>query len=483
MKKILVVGLVLSMLMTLTACDKNNNEPDDTATIIENVDEGNNMDTSDDGSGVVSEEASTDAVDEEGDDNDSGEDQGSTSEEDGDTTTEGNETGDGETSETEGDEPENEEGEEPESEEPEIVEEPVDYTALISRPIDDVDYTPQEKSGSFESNPKIEVKALFITANTAVSSNLDAILELLDTTDLNALVIDVKNDDGNILFESEAARQYVPSANNGVQIKDMEAFMKKMKEHNVYMIARVVTFKSPRFAETYPEKGITYKSSGNLYYADGSYWVSPFDQDLKDYNIAVSKEAIAHGFNEIQFDYVRFPATGSALDKNLDFKNPDNHSKTYAIQEFVKQAYTEISAMEAYVALDVFGWTATTTGDSGIGQHWEGMSNVTDYMCPMVYPSHYGKNNFGIPVPDAEPYKTVFESMSDATERNANIESPAILRPWLQAFTATWVTGYIVYDRDEIQAQIQACKDLGIEDYIFWSSSNKYKTRWFNEVE
>lgn len=363
----------------------------------------------------------------------------------------------------------------------EVVTEPIDYTAKISRPYDDVDYAPFEKITDFPNNPKIKVKGIYVTANTAASSRMDDIIELINNTELNAVVIDVKNDSGYITFQSAAAEKYVPNANKYVLIKDMESFMKKMKDNNIYTIARIVTFKSPLYALLYPEKAITYKNSGNVYYADGAYWASPFDEQLWQYNVEVAKEAIAHGFNEIQFDYVRFPATGSSLDKNLDFGNPDNRSKTYAIQNFVKYAYAEINAMEAYLALDVFGWTATTINDSGIGQHWEGMSNVSDYMSPMVYPSHYGPNIFGLPVPDAAPYETIYGSMSDAIERNENIETPADLRPWLQAFTAKWVAGYIPYRTAEIQEQIQACKDLGIEDYIFWNAGNNYYQEWFTQ--
>ncbi|MBN2795449.1 MAG: putative glycoside hydrolase [Clostridia bacterium] len=365
----------------------------------------------------------------------------------------------------------------------EVVEEPIDYTAKISKPYDDLDYSPQVKLTEFANNPAIHVKGVFITANTAASSRIHDFVELLNNTELNALVIDVKNDNGTILFHSQAAEKYVPEANSGAQIKDMEAFMQLMKENNIYTIARIVTFKSPKYAKKYPERAISYLGSGEVYYADGAYWASPFDQELWQYNVEIAKEAVAYGFNEIQFDYVRFPATGSNLDKSLDFKNPNNNSKSFAVQEFVKYAREEINAMDAFVALDVFGWTATTVNDSGIGQHWEGMSNVSDYMCPMVYPSHYGENIFGLKVPDAHPYTTVFEAMSDAQERNANIETPAKLRPWLQAFTATWVDGHIAYRRDEIQAQIQACEDLGIEDYIFWNAGNNYNEGWFDKEE
>jgi hypothetical protein len=483
MRKVVMLGMSLILLFMMVACNNNNDTSNNQVAInIENQE--NNKEDNDLSVVDTKTDENPDPIDETQDTDE--------------TLVDETETDEGEETETETGQAEETETETGESDTGETSEEidqaedadealeaevEIDYTANIKQPYDDVDYSPQNKTEGYESNPPVHAKALFITANTAASSKLDEIIALIDETELNALVIDVKNDDGNILFYSEAAEKYVPGANNGVQIKDMESFMAKLKEHNIYTIARVVAFKSPQFAKSYPEKGITYRNSGNLYYADGSYWASPYDQDLWDYNIAVSKEAVLHGFNEIQFDYVRFPATGSKLDKSLDFKNPEGHSKTYAIQEFVKKAYEEISPLEAYIALDVFGWTATTINDSGIGQHWEGMSNVTDYMSPMVYPSHYGPNNFGIPVPDARPYQTVYASMEDAIERNANIETPAKLRPWLQAFTAKWVDGYIPYGRNEIQGQIQACKDLGIDEYIFWSSSNNYPKHWFEGVE
>ena len=481
MKKTAIILIITMLLSMLVACGDNVNEvnevsvdltPDSNVAVNETENTGTESTNAEstDTEGTDTESTNTEETDTEETDTEE-----TDTEE---TDTEGTETEGTETEETET------EGTETEGTETEVTEEvtePVDYTANIAKPYDDVDYTPFEKVTDFPDNPKINVKGIYVTANTAASDRMDDIIELINNTELNAVVIDVKNDAGYISFYSEAAEKYVPNANNYVLFKDMEAFMAKMKENDIYTIARIVTFKSPQYAQLYPERAITYKSSGNVYYADKAYWASPFDQELWKYNVEVAKEAIAYGFNEIQFDYVRFPATGSSLDKNLDFRNPDNHSKTYAIQNFVKYAYAEINAMDAYVALDVFGWTATTINDSGIGQHWEGMTNVTDYMCPMVYPSHYGPNIFGLPVPDAAPYKTIYESMSDSMERNANVETPADLRPWLQAFTAKWVNGYIPYGTAEIQAQIQACKDLGIEDYIFWNPGNNYNEKWFTQ--
>lgn len=488
MKKLTIISMVILLTITMVGCNKNNN------TVQEDV----NINISDTLNDKENEPNNTN--NEDGENNDSE----NTSENDltNETANEGEGTepettdeaeegsgSEGETSEDDGDETDpvdegesvgEEDGEDTsETTEPEVI----DYTVNIAQPYEDVDYSPQTKITDFESNPAIEVKGIFITANTAASSRIDEYVTLLNETELNALVIDVKNDDGYISFESAAAEKYVPNANNGVQIKDMEAFMKLMKDNNIYTIARIVTFKSPQYAKAYPEKAISYTGSGEVYYADSAYWASPFDQELWNYNVAVAKEAVEHGFNEVQFDYVRFPATKSSVERNLDFKNPDNHSKTYAVQEFTKYAYSEINALEAYVALDVFGWTATTINDSGIGQHWEGMSNVSDYMCPMVYPSHYGPGIFGLAVPDANPYTTIYESMSDAQERNSNIETPAALRPWLQAFTAKWVDGYIPYRTAEIKAQIKACEDLGINDYIFWNAGNYYNKAWFDEAE
>ncbi len=357
----------------------------------------------------------------------------------------------------------------------------VNYKENISKPYDDVDYQPFLKETNFLMNPRVDVKAIYLTENTAAGSRMDDLIQMINETELNAVVIDVKNDSGNLLFYSKAAEKTVPKGNKHTYIKDMKAFMKKLKDNNIYTIARIVTFKSPLYAQQYPERAITYRGSNKVYYADGAYWASPFDEKLWDYNIEIAKEAIAYGFNEIQFDYVRFPAIKASTLKKLDLKNPLDSSMTYGVQSFVKKAYKEINSRGVYVALDVFGWTATAVDDTGIGQHWEGMSNVCDYICPMDYPSHYGYNNFGFKVPDAEPYGTVLASLKDSIKRNANIGTPANIRPWLQAFTATWVKGHIPYNKKEIQDQIRACKELGINEYMFWNSSNKYPQKWFNK--
>lgn len=347
-------------------------------------------------------------------------------------------------------------------------------TDLMARSYDNVDYTPQEKVKSYASNPKVEVKGIYVTGYKAGGS-IDALIELTKRTEINTFVIDVKDDNGNMLFFSETAEKYVSSANKHPYVDDPAAFVQKLKDNDIYVIARIVTFKSPRYSKQHPERSIVYKGSNTLFRSrDGISWASPYDRDLWDYNIGVALEAAHYGFDEIQFDYVRFPDTGSKKDKSLDFRNNLGENKTEAIQGFLKLAYKTLSAEEVYVAADVFGWTATAIGDVGIGQHWEAMTNVVDYMCPMVYPSHYGQGNFGLSVPDAFPYETIDRSMKDAIARNNNVETPAHLRPWIQDFSAPWVKGHIAYGAREVGLQIQALKDNGINEYILWNPLNRY---------
>ncbi len=350
-----------------------------------------------------------------------------------------------------------------------------DVSELIKRKIDGVDYNAYEKIYEYPSNPRVEVKGVYLTENSAGNSKLDELIDLANNSEINAFVIDVKDDNGNLLFYSEAAEKYSPSGNKHVVIKDMPALMKKLKDNNIYTIARIVAFKSPRYAKTYPERAITYKDTHNVYVGNGMMWASAYDRQLWDYNIEVSKEAAELGFNEIQFDYVRFPASGGGkLDKSLDYKNELGETKTEAIQKFLKYANDELRPYEVYISADVFGWAASSLDDVGIGQQWEGISNVVDYICPMVYPSHYGPGNYGLSVPDAFPYETVYRSTKDGIERNNNLMTPSTIRPWIQDFTAPWVKGHIRYGAEEVRLQIKALEDLDIPEYILWNAGNRY---------
>lgn len=349
--------------------------------------------------------------------------------------------------------------------------------ATLPKEWKNLDFSPIEKK-NYPENKRREVRGIYVTSSSAaLTKRVDDLIALSKRTKINAFVIDVKEDDGTLLFKMEAGEKYNPTANRRSPIKDINKFMKKLKDNNIYTIARIVSFKDPTYAKANPDKAIITKATGKPFTnSDGVIWVSPHDRYLWEYNVAVAKEAALAGFDEIQFDYVRFPASnGGKLDKELDYRNPKKESKPETIQKYLQYARKELEPLGVYVAADVYGQVGSLPDDMALGQHWESVSNVVDYICPMIYPSHYGKGVYGLPVPDAEPYKTVYRSTQDSMNRNANIDTPAMIRPWIQAFTARWVKGYIVYGPEQIELQVKALKDLGINEYILWSPTNKYR--------
>lgn len=350
------------------------------------------------------------------------------------------------------------------------------YHELLPDNWKDLDFNHISKA-NYPNNPRIKVKGIYVSGSSAgLTSRVDNLIALSKRTGINAFVIDVKNDEGYLLFNMEFADKYSDSPNKYNQIKDIEVFMKKLKDNNIYTIARVVSFKDPAYARKNPDRTILDKKTNKPYVnKDKVIWVSPHDRNLWEYNIEVSKEAARVGFNEIQFDYVRFPATGGAkVDANIDYRNPKNESKPVAIQQYLKYAREHLEPMEVYIAADVYGQIGSATDDMSIGQYWESVSNVADYICPMIYPSHYNPGVYGVPIPDADPYNTVYRCVRDEINRNENIDEPSLIRPWIQAFTAKWVKGHIKYGYAQIQAQVKALADLGIEDYILWSPTNIY---------
>ncbi|STO31707.1 Uncharacterized protein conserved in bacteria [Fusobacterium necrogenes] len=351
-----------------------------------------------------------------------------------------------------------------------------DIHKVIPENLKNIDFTPIPKK-EYANNPRVDVKGIYLTVNTAASmKRMDELIALAKRTGINAFVIDVKEDFGKMLFKTEAELKYIGKNDKKYPINDIQSFMKKLKDNNIYTIARIVSFKDPTYAAKHPDKAIIKKATGKPFTnSDGVIWVSPHDRYLWEYNIAVAKEAAQAGFNEIQFDYVRFPASnGGKLDKELDYRDTTGESKPETIQKYLRYAKKELEPLEVYVSADIYGQVPSSNDDMGLGQHWEVISNEVDIISPMAYPSHYGRGVYGISVPDAEPYKTIYYTILDGINRNYNIEYPSQIRPWLQAFTAKWVKGHILYGKEEIEAQIKALNDLGIKQYMLWNPSNRY---------
>ncbi|ODN29656.1 putative glycoside hydrolase [Fervidobacterium thailandense] len=324
-----------------------------------------------------------------------------------------------------------------------------------------------------------DVRGIFLTRYSVnTRAKIREWIAFAKRNNLNAFVIDVKDDDGFLLFKMDIGAKMVPRAYESAFYtkEEMREILEELKSNGIYVIARIVCFKDPSYAKTYPERAIVYKDTGQPYM--GIYkvpWASAYDRQLWKYNVEVARETIEIGFDEIQYDYIRFPELREDVKARLDLRQQDpNESFPEAIQRFLLYARKELGHYSTPLAIDVFGLTSSAIDDVGIGQHWEALSSIVDYICPMVYPSHYANGVFGLPVPDAYPYETVYNSVLDGIKRNLQLPSPARIRPWIQSFTATWVKGHIVYDEKAIRKQIKALKDLGINEYMLWNAANKY---------
>ena len=246
--------------------------------------------------------------------------------------------------------------------------------------------------------------------------------DLVDRTELNTLVIDVKNDEGRVVCEMDtplvsqigAVKRYV---------QDMPSLVQKCKEKGIYLIARIVAFKDPFLAAAKPEWSL-HNADGTVFYdKDGLAWVNPYEPGVWDYLVEVSKGAIELGFDEVQFDYVRF-STDSGM-KQVDFGPlAEGKTKEDAVTEFVSYAADALHAMGAAVSADVYGVVIDSEIDQQIvGQDYSQLCSVLDAISPMVYPSHYGPYNYDIPVPDAQPYDTVLAAMQASRKVLAGLDT------------------------------------------------------------
>lgn len=324
----------------------------------------------------------------------------------------------------------------------------------------------------------VKVKGIYISGYMAGDAALKEILDSIEGTEINAVVIDVKNDDGRITFAMEDAPTVNEIGATERYIGDIGKLMAELKSRGLYTIARVVAFRDPYLAEKKPDWSLK-RADGSLHRDNkGLAWVNPYRTEVWDYLVEVGSQAAQAGFDEIQFDYIRF-ATDSTM-KQVVFDEADTRgrSKSDIITEFIEYAYEKLSAQEVFVSADVFGTIIGSQVDAEtVGQVYSEMACHLDYICPMIYPSHYGNGNFGIEHPDMEPYRTVLAAlkMSQRDLKKAEEGRPqAVVRPWLQDFTASYLEHYIPYGPKEIREQIQAVYDAGYDEWILWSASNRY---------
>lgn len=322
----------------------------------------------------------------------------------------------------------------------------------------------------------VKVKGIYVTGPKAGSKGMEQLIKLVEDTDLNAMVIDIKNDSGEITYNMELDMVKELKAIKPY-IKDIKSLVKELKEKNIYLIARIVAFKDPILAEKKPEYSI-YNKDGSIFKdKEGLAWVNPYHSKVWEYLVDVAKEAVALGFDEIQFDYIRF-STDSGM-KEVDFgKYGKGKTKQDAINGFTSYAMEQLMPLGVFVSADVYGAIITSEVDAEIvGQDYTQMARNIDYICPMIYPSHYADGAYGVKYPDTEPYKIIKAALDDSVElldKDKETKHQAIVRPWLQDFTATWLSNYIPYEEEEVRSQIQALYDAGYEEWILWNGSNHY---------
>ncbi len=348
-------------------------------------------------------------------------------------------------------------------------------------PADAVQAKPESTAGTDGWTPfsqredRVKVKGIYVTGPMAGSSAMDDLIRLIDETELNAVVIDVKNDEGNITYQMELQEAQDMGACVGY-IGDMDGLMEKLKAHNIYTIARIVCFKEPCLAKYRPELALKKADGSNLTDAYGLEWVNPYEEGVWEYLTDVALAAADAGFDEIQYDYVRFPIGSDAdsADYGVDMQE---YPKEQAITDFLNYAAERLHGRGVPVTADVFGTIIGSSVDvEQVGQNYARLGGTVDVLCPMIYPSHYGNHVFGLEVPDAHPYEAVYAALEGSKSELDGIEEGerAVVRPWLQAFTATWVTGHISYGGEQIRQQIQAVYDAGYEEWILWNAANRY---------
>ncbi|HEY1014786.1 MAG TPA: putative glycoside hydrolase [Herpetosiphonaceae bacterium] len=345
------------------------------------------------------------------------------------------------------------------------------------------------KEGEFVSDLAAEpfiAKALYVTAATGSSrSGMTEIFEMADRTEINALVVDVKldfyNNVGGVGYISKLP--IVQEAGTAEDYLDMEWLVSEAHKHDIYLIARMAVMRDNRLADARPEWAAKNANTGEVWEDHGGLkWLDPFNPNVKEYNVSLAKEIASYGFDEIQFDYIRFPSDGST--SNLRFSKPidpeNNPEVMYeAIGAVLTDAHDAIHGAGAFFSIDVFGY-ATWRNMWEIGQSLEIMADHTDYVCAMVYPSHYDRNELGFDNADAHPYEIVKDSIEKGQKRMET--KYAVQRPWLQGFTATWLDPVTTYGRAELQAQFRAVDEVpGTHGWIIWNAANIYDEGWFSK--
>ena len=337
-----------------------------------------------------------------------------------------------------------------------------------------LDFYPFEKKAIAGNDMPKKVYSLYLNANTI--SRVDEYIKFAKGTKINAFVVDIK-DNSMPAYKSLVMKKYSPSNYNRAitSFEKYQAAIKKIKDAGFYVIGRITVFKDSLYINDHPEAAIVESATNKPFKHNGSYWPTAYNRGVWEFNVELAKEAVINmGFNEIQFDYVRFPDRTYSLEKKgvIEMKNTFKEDKASAIQSFAMYAFDELRSVDAYLSVDVFG-ESVHTYVTGYGQYWGAISNVVDVMSPMPYPDHFGAHEYNIEeIVWTVPYKLLTVWGRYAAARQKEIPTPAVVRTWVQAYDAIREP-HIVYDATKVSEQINAVFDQGLTGgYITWNASS-----------
>jgi hypothetical protein len=316
------------------------------------------------------------------------------------------------------------------------------------------------------------VRGLYVNRWAALGDRMWQLIDVAKRTEVNALVIDVKDDRGFLLYRSGVplAREIGADTNRPMSAKRLRAIIDPMRAHDIFPIARIVVAKDPLLAQAKSGWAVKRKSDGAPWLdKNGHAWLDPHHREIWAYAGDIGDEAIALGFGEVQFDYVRFPDEPRLI-REATFPLAQGRVRAQVIREQLGYLRGRFAARKVPMAIDVFGLTATDSTDMGIGQKWEQFVDQADVVLPMTYPSHYAPGTYGLGNPNAHPYAVLDHSLRDARRRSAGIPGAGQLVPWYQDFTL----GPPRYGAEHVRAQMQAGYDNGVRGWMLWNPGSRY---------
>ena len=320
----------------------------------------------------------------------------------------------------------------------------------------------------------INVKALYLTfwGASVNSKTLKKIINIIDKTKVNAIIVDIKNEYGSTSYKTSFKQANSYGADKQRTNRNIQAFIKLMKEKHIYTIARIVTFKDELQASHNPSYAIRDKNGHIWRNHDKMAWVDPYNKKSHNYAISIAEEAAKVGFDEINFDYIRFPAK-----RGLQFcKKNTQKNRIKAIGSFLKSAQNRLRKYGVFISVDTYGNICWSKDDTGIGQTVESLAKYADYLAPMLYPSGFARGSFNVKHPSEHPYIVIYRSIKNIKGR---IDTKRI-RPWLQHFRDyTYKKRH--YRKFEITQQIKASNDINTSGWMMWSPSSKYNINYYKK--